>query len=85
MRIIAEAVTFRGCFEEDHWGLANYLGVSESKVRQMDRAYTSLIPEMKEWLSRTDYQGNMAYKLSMLSVEDQLLHISDTTKIDGDE
>ena len=59
--IIAEALSFGSPLEGDKEGVAMYLGISENQVYKMNFSHHNLIPEMKEYLRKTDYKAHTTY------------------------
>ena len=76
IEIIHTALATGGCYEEDTWGLSDYLKISRSKVGQLSNAHNLLIDDMKVYLRGTEYQGNKAYKLSKMSVNAQMQYLN---------
>jgi len=82
-KIIAEALGPGGKYEEDKYSLAEYLGISQSKVYKMSRVWLDMIPEVKEWFRKSDYQANKAYEVSVLSEEAQGFFLRDAEKLNN--
>ena len=76
-RIVAENID-SGLFKPT--GLARYLGLSDNKIYKMRRIHKDLIPEAKEWFSRTLYQTNMAYGVASMKPEEQKTVLEDLIK-----
>ena len=70
-RIVAEALAPGGEYEENWFGLGEYLGIKRSKVYQMNKIHYDMIPSVKEWFKGRDYQANKTYSVVSRSVEGQ--------------
>jgi len=80
-RIVAEALGSGGDFEENKYGLAEYLGIGQSKVYKMQRIHTDMMPEVKEWFMKSDYQANTAYEVAALVGEAQRFFLKDAKQL----
>ena len=81
-RIVAEALGSGGAFEEDKYSLAEFLGIGQSKVYKMRRVWLDMLPDVKEWFRKSDYQANTAYEVSVLSPDAQGFFLKDVRKLD---
>ncbi|GAG77892.1 unnamed protein product [marine sediment metagenome] len=80
-RIVAEALGSGGDFEEDKYSLAEYLGIGQSKVYKMQRVHIAMLPEVKAWFMKSDYQANTAYEVATLSKESQGFFLKDAKRL----
>ena len=74
-RIVAEALGPKGKFEEDKYSLAEYLGIGQSKVYKMQRVHVAMLPEVKAWFMKSEYQANTAYEVASLDPRAQLVFL----------
>ena len=65
-RIVAESLQEGSPYFGNSEGLAIYLELSASKVYQMQRVWKEMIPELKEWFRKTEYQCRTAYDIAVL-------------------
>ena len=65
-RIVAESLQEGSPYFGNSEGLAIYLELSASKVYQMQRVWKDMIPELKEWFRKTEYQCRTAYDVAVL-------------------
>jgi len=82
-RIVAEALAPEGEYEEDPFGLGDYLKISRSKVYQLNKIHLDMIPEVKAWFSTRDYQANTTYNVAILSAEAQREWLREKLRIDS--
>ena len=78
-RIVAEALELGSPYFGNSEGLSIYLELSASKVYQMQRVWKEMIPELKEWFRKTEYQCRTAYDVAVLSDEAQMNWLKDMT------
>jgi len=70
-RIVSESLQEGSSYFGNSEGLAIYLELSPSKVYQMQRVWKDMIPELKEWFRKTEYQCRTAYDVAVLSEKGQ--------------
>ena len=82
-RIVAEALAPGGEYEENWFGLKQYLGIERSKVYQMNKIHYDMIPSVKEWFLGRDYQANKAYSVASLPREAQEMFLREQQVIES--
>jgi len=80
-RIVAEALGSKGKFEEDKYSLAKYLGIGQSKVYKMQRVWLDMLPEVKAWFMKSEYQANTAYEVAVLDYMGQRSFLENAGKL----
>ena len=82
-RIVAEALAPQGEYEEDPFGLGDYLKISRTKVYQLNKIHLDMIPEVKVWFGTREYQANTTYNVAILSDEDQMNYLREKRGVDS--
>lgn len=80
--IVAVSLAWGSPFEEDREGLASFLDISPNQVYKMKTIHFQALPEMKEYLRKTDYRAHTAYNLGSMSAESQREFLDAETTLD---